>query len=357
VMLQFAFAGFAGGKTAPADKVKVLVCDLDNTLWHGIIVEDGLAACKMKNGIREVLSELDRRGILLSIASYNDYEPAKKKLEDEGLWDLFVSPEINRGPKSESIKRIISRLNVGKNAVAFIDDTASQREEVSGVIPGIRVYEDSCFRELVNLAEFDVPVTEESRNRRKMYQKEFMREQAYSGSGGDYDAFLRSCDIKLKIKYGFPDPTDMKRVEELVQRTNQLNFSGKHYAREDLKNILDTGNITPVVMSAEDKFGEYGIIGFAMIEEKPGAVVIHDMMFSCRVMGKKLDLSFLKVLKERCLAGRIPVIFCLYNKMERNTPAREILKEAGFMDAGNGQWKLDVEKACSIDVPVEVVID
>mgnify|MGYP000511423865 CR=1 FL=1 len=353
-MLQFAFAGFAIKQIETKKKIKLLICDLDNTLWDGILVEDGASACRVKQGVPEVLKELDRRGILLSIASQNNFEDAKRKLMDEGLWDLFVYPQVNWGPKSESVKKIISRLNIGNDAVAFIDDSDFQREEVARAVPGIKTYRCDAVFHLLNMPEFNSLVTEEARARRSFYQKEMIREEAYSGFTGSYDEFLKSCSIKLRIKFGMPDEIETKRVEELVQRTNQLNFSGNHYKREELYNLIKTPDILPAIMSAEDKFGEYGIIGFAIVEEREGILIIKDMMFSCRVMGKKLDLAFINKLKEKCIEGGVARIGCVYNRTERNTPAMEVLGKAGFEEVRKGWWECKDIRSLLADVPVQV---
>ena len=144
--------------------------------------------------------ELDRRGILNSIASKNDPELATKALERFGLIDYFVAPEIGWRPKSGAIREIAAALNIGMDTLAFIDDQSFERGEVEALCPGVEAYPQAATAELATLERFVAAVTSEGSNRRSMYQTEARREVERARSPLDYDAFLRSCDIKLEVQ-------------------------------------------------------------------------------------------------------------------------------------------------------------
>jgi FkbH-like protein len=337
----------AGGK-----KIKALVTDLDNTLWDGILVESADGAVTLRPGVREALEELDRRGILLSIASRNHPEAVRAVLERFGLWDLFLYPQVSWEPKSPGVARIVERLNIGADTVAFMDDSPFERAEVAAALPAVRTYDAAAFRDLPALEEFTVPVTEDSRRRRLLYRAEEQRQTELAESRLDYDAFLRSCAIRLTL---VPlSDANRERVHELVQRTNQLNFSGNRYTRDDLAAIAADPRRVSVVMECADRFGAYGIVGFAILRGEPGFVEVEDMMFSCRVQGKKVEHSFLAHVAGVARAGGGRPLACRFNRTQRNAPAAAVFGDLAFGMRPENRPTLDAATALPESRPVSV---
>jgi FkbH-like protein len=345
--LQLHYFGFASGGTATAPaaepkggvgkKVKVLVTDLDNTLWNGILIENPDRIPDLLPGRREVLRELDRRGILLSVASKNNPADAQRVLERHGIWDLFLHPQIGWEPKSAGIRTLVQRLNVGMDTVAFIDDMEFEREEVRAALPDVRTWDAGRFPELPALGEFNVPVTPDSQERRRMYQQEQSRQSSFGASGLEYSAFLYSCGIRLVL--GPLTAENRERVYELVQRTNQLNFSGTRYSREDLLAIEQAGETIPVVMRCEDRYGSYGIVGFSILRRAGDALEMADLMLSCRIQGKQVEHSFLAHLHALAAAAGLAALVCRFTPTERNGPAGRVFAEMPFEheEAGGGR--------------------
>ena len=120
-------------------QIKCVIWDLDNTLWEGVLSEGG--AGELRPGVAETVRELDRRGIVQSVSSKNDFENARRRLEETGLWNYFLCPQISWNSKSEGIGRILERLNIKEEAAAFVDDSAFERDEVQFVLPKVRVYD------------------------------------------------------------------------------------------------------------------------------------------------------------------------------------------------------------------------
>ena len=127
-------------ETLPAKKIKCVCWDLDNTLWNGVIGDDGTDGVIVNNKIIDLINEFDKKGILQTITSKNEYEIAWSKIKQLGLDKFFLYPAINWGPKSESIKQIAKELNIGIDTFALIDDSEWEREEVSSNCPQVRVY-------------------------------------------------------------------------------------------------------------------------------------------------------------------------------------------------------------------------
>jgi FkbH-like protein len=373
MLLQFLYIGFAAGgqqppphpapakveATAAGPKVKLLVVDLDETLWDGILIENPDRGIALRPGVREALETLDQRGVLLSVASKNNYDDARRILETVGIWDLFLYPKISWEPKSASIGRIVRELNIGLAAAAFVDDSEFERAEVKAALPEVRVFDAHELPTLPTRLEFIVSTTEESRRRRFMYKTEEQRQTAFAESALDYDAFLTSC--KMTVVLELLNAGNRDRVCELVQRTNQLNFSGNHYSRESLDSVVRQREVAPIVMRCRDRFGDYGIVGFAVLKMDRPEIEVSDLMFSCRVQGKKVEHSVLTYLMQQAQAGGISRCRCRFKRTDRNAPAGAVLADLGFTrDATHGPTDPETySRACraedSRQYPVSVV--
>jgi HAD superfamily phosphatase (TIGR01681 family) len=158
---------------------KCIVWDLDNTLWDGVLVEDGLEKLRLRQSVVDVIKETDQRGILHSIASKNNCEEVMKFLNMCGLSEYFLHPQINWEPKSQSITKIARALNIGTDSLAFVDDQPFERAEVSAALPQVTVVDAAACAQIPRRPECQVPITEESRSRRKMYRQEEQRNMVF----------------------------------------------------------------------------------------------------------------------------------------------------------------------------------
>jgi FkbH-like protein len=246
--------------------VKCIVWDLDNTLWNGTLVEgDELS---LRPGIAELLKYFDERGVPMSIASKNDAEPALARLRQFGIDEYFFYPQIDWSPKSHKIKQIAQQLNIGLDALAFIDDNPFELAEVSATLPQVTCVNTDRLQQLSSNPQFQGSVTEESRQRRHYYQQQITRGIEQSAFVGDYTGFLKSCRIALEIApYR---PADEERIAELVQRTNQLNFSGRKYSRAQLQQIIKNPVLDKYVLRCSDRYGAYGAVGFCIVQGAAG---------------------------------------------------------------------------------------
>lgn len=315
-------------RTASADarKIKCVVWDLDNTLWKGTLVEGDDVA--LNPGIIELLKYFDERGILLSVVSKNDFDPAWKKLLELGVAEYFLYPQIDWLPKSQKIRNIAKTLNLGIDTFAFIDDNQFELDEVSSVIPELLPVNANQIASLKSDPRFQGSVTEESRQRRKMYQEQVSREKEEQGFGDDYLGFLASCGIMLEIG-GYAED-DGERVAELVQRTNQLNFSGRKYSRNELLELIANPTLGKYVLRVSDKYGSYGTVGFCLVKNKPDTVEVLDFMLSCRVQSKFIEQALFSHLLEHHNPGGAKAIWVNFKKTDRNTPAHNVLQAIGF---------------------------
>ena len=310
-----------------ADKVKCVVWDLDGTLWDGTLIEtEDPMKLTLKPGIREIMEELDRRGILQSVASKNDEAAAMEVLRALGIAEFFLYPQIHWNPKSGSLERIAKCLNIGIDALAFVDDMAFERQQVASVWPAVRTYDAAEVGDLLQRPEFDVPATEESRTRRQMYRAEEKRNTLMASSKTDITDFLRKCNLKLRL---FTPATreEKLRCYELVVRTNQLNMSGVKYNPEEFEAVLNREGVKNFAFSCADDFGSYGIVGFGQYRVEGGKLVFTEFAMSCRVAGKFVESALFSHLlqRENCGAG----IFAV-QKTKKNILLRNSLEAIGF---------------------------
>ncbi len=317
-------------RASNAKTIKCIIWDLDNTLWDGILVEDGSENLRLKPGILEIIKELDGRGILHSIASKNNPEEALQVLKRFKLDEYFLFPQISWQPKSQAVQTIARELNIGMNTLVFVDDSDFELREVASACPDVRTIHAEQYRSLPGIEVCQVQVTAEGSDRRKMYQLESARQQVATDFGQDYLAFLRHCEITLNIR---PlTEANIDRVHELTQRTNQMNFSGNRYTRDLLREILSASHLDAWVLDCEDRFGSYGVIGFSIVDRREPRMT--DLMFSCRVQSKRVEHAFLAFLIRRHITETGRDFHANYRATERNAPSGRVFADLGMREMG-----------------------
>jgi len=276
------------------NRVKCLVWDLDNTLWDGTLLEN--SDVQLNPVAVDLIKTLDERGILQSIASKNDHDLAWEKLESFGISEYFLYPQINWNPKSESINRIASLINIGMDTIAFVDDQVYEREEVSFSQPEVVTIDASDIAKIEKMAVM-IPrfVTDDSKQRRKMYQSDIRRNEVEKEFGGAQDEFLNTLGMSLSITTARTE--DLKRAEELTQRTNQLNTTAYTYDYDELAYFSQSTDHLLFVAGLEDKYGTYGKIGLVLVEKSPEIWKIKLLLMSCRVMSRGVGTVLITFLR------------------------------------------------------------
>lgn len=276
----------------PAEKVKCVAWDLDNTIWDKILIESDPDTLSLRPGILPALKELDKRGMIQIIVSKNDSSSVIPQLQRLGIDSLFVYVFANWNAKSENLKYAAKELNIHLDTFALIDDSHFERGEVKKACPCVRVYEETQVPALLQYPEFDVPITEETKRRRVMYQEERRRRvirQNFTGTNLD---FLKSCRLEMTIQRISAE--NLPRSFELLQRTNQLNLSGHKYTQEEFTKICEKDQKNIYVVNCRDRYGEYGQVGFFLVRGENGAAIVTEYAMSCRVAGKWLEPALLQ---------------------------------------------------------------
>ncbi|MCG7534495.1 HAD-IIIC family phosphatase [Pseudoalteromonas sp. OOF1S-7] len=313
-------------KTKAPGQVKCVVWDLDNTLWDGILIEQD--ELQLSQSAVDTIKELDRRGILQSIASKNDHDLAMQKLEQYNLAEYFLYPQINWGTKSQSVSNIAQSLNIGIDTFAFIDDQPFEREEVLSCHPEVLCIDSLDIPQIIDMPAF-MPrfITDESVKRRGMYLNDIERNKVEQSFEGPADEFLASLGMVFKIEQA--KEVDLKRMEELVARTNQLNTTGRIYSYEELDAFRTCPQHELLVCSLQDKYGEYGKIGLALLALCPGGWTIKAFLMSCRVMSRGVGSIFLNYLINESIEQR-QTLYAELIPNDRNRMMYTTYRFAGF---------------------------
>lgn len=265
----------------PITTVKCVVWDLDNTLWKGILLEDGDVV--LDEHVRETIVGLDSRGILQTVASKNDHDLAWERLEALGIAEYFVLARIGWQPKSESVREIADQLNFAHDTIAFVDDQPAERAEVMFHHPQVRCYPAERIPELLTLPEYSpTTVTVDSRRRRHMYKANLRRQAEQESFTGPSEEFLRSLDLVMEINRATAD--DLSRVEELTLRTSQMNATGVHYSDSDLRALLDDPHHEVLTVTMSDRFGPHGAVGVVLLHRDLAVWHLKLLATSCRVV-------------------------------------------------------------------------
>ena len=334
--------------------IKCVVWDLDNTLWNGVLSED--IDVSLRPGVKEVIEELDNRGILQSIASKNDYKTAMDMLEKFGIDKFFLYPQINWNAKSDGIRIIREKLNFGIDTFAFIDDQEFERQEVLFSIPEVMCIDSVEIPSILDMSCMNPKyVTSDSKNRRLLYMSDQKRNEFEEEYSGTKEEFLKTLNIEFRISRA--DTEDLKRVEELTVRTHQLNSTGTVYSYDELEELIHSPDYLVLVAEMKDKFGTYGKIGISVVEKKENRWDVKLLLMSCRVMSKGVGTVMLRYIMK--LAKQEDVkLYADFIPTDRNRIMYITYKFEGFNENSekDGVVLLEADLNRNIEYPVYVSV-
>ena len=329
---------------------KIIALDLDNTLWGGVIGEDGVEGIELsdhKEGQRyydfqRQLLEMKNRGIVLAVNSKNNVEDAENAIQNHPAMllrdDDFVSRKINWENKASNIKAMESELNLTEGGFIFIDDNPVERETVKGVCPDVLVPDfPADTAELLSFAESiwadycrPLKVLSEDLNKTKMYQNEAKRKQEMSESL-NLDEYIAKLEMVADIHKMRPE--ELERVTQLCNKTNQFNVTTKRYTRAEIEEIASNPENAIYVVYSSDKYGDSGLISVLILIGEKADIRIDTFLMSCRVMGRKLEDVIINELaakyagKQKLIGEFIPTA--------KNAPVKELYDRLGFEKASD----------------------
>lgn len=270
-------------------KIKCVIFDLDDTLWIGSLTEKKSIVLKAIS--LKLIHFLDEHGILMSISSKNDFSLATKTLKELNIFDFFLLPQISYHPKCNSIQTLSNMLKIDVSNMLFIDDQIYELEEMKFNHPNIHCLNAKYLKNLYkDLNHTDFTISIETKSRRKNYQVNLKINELIKKSKNIQD-FHRTIKINLNIHIA--SPIDKNRILELDERANKLRLSGEKLNAIFLEKILyneTTKQLYTIKLS--DKFGQYGIVGFYIIQENK----LTQLVLSCQLIIRNLALDVIKLI-------------------------------------------------------------
>ena len=340
---------------------KCLVLDLDNTLWGGVLGEDGIDGIKIGGDypgkaflfFQKALVELSKNGIILTICSKNNERDVMELWKDNPFMALkkedIAAYRINWNNKADNIVALSKELNIGLDSMVFIDDNPTERELIRQALPMVETpefpkepYELPAFFKILLDSYFRVySVTNEDKKKTEQYKANAARAKERSHFT-DMASFLRSLQMKLRIE---PlNDFNLPRIAQMTQKTNQFNLTTKRYTDADIMNLHQEG-CKIWCISVEDKFGDNGITGLIIVKGN----TIDELLLSCRILGKGIEFAFVKTILKALRDAGANEIYAEYIPTAKNSQVSDFYDRCGFMliDESNQvkKYKINLSEA------------
>lgn len=328
------------------NRKKCLVLDLDNTLWEGVLGEDGIDGIKIGGEypgkaflyFQEALIELSKKGVILAVCSKNNETEvleAWKKNPFIKLNHKYISAyRINWQNKADNMVELAQELNIGLDTFVFIDDNPTERELVKQLLPMVEVPDfpehpyllPVFFSTLVERYFRVYTITEEDKKKTEQYKANINRTQE-KNQFTDLESYLSSLEIEITVTEA--NRFNIFRIAQMTQKTNQFNLTTKRYTDTDIRNL--EGREFPIYcISVKDKFGDNGITGAIILEPFGDEVKIDTLLLSCRILGKGIELAFIRFILNQLYARGIKKVYADYYPTVKNMQVADFYERVGF---------------------------
>jgi FkbH-like protein len=340
---------------------KCVVLDLDNTLWGGIVGEDGVDGIKLDTvypgsaykGFQQALRALGERGVLLAVASKNNPADVDEVFDKHPHMVLtkgdFAALQIGWHPKSQMVETIADELAIGLEHIVLIDDNPVECAEVSSALPMVRtvVFPRQPEQFAAVLAEeglFDaLQFSKEDRNRARLYKQRAAAENL-RGKAANLEDFYRSLEMEIVIEP--VEARSLSRTAQLTQKTNQLNLTTYRYNEADIATRLDDPSWDCCTVTVRDRFGDNGIIGVMLAQHSADRLILDTFLMSCRVIGRTVETAMLAHLCDVAERFGARYVEATLIPTAKNLPVRPLLPNHNFVPSGEQEgistWRLDL---------------
>ena len=350
--------------TSLGQVAKCVIVDLDNTLWGGVIGDDGLEGIQISaHGDGEAfyrlqlyLRALKQRGIVLAVCSKNEMAtallPFEKHPEMVLRRDDFAVFVANWNDKAVNIREIQRTLNIGLDSMIFLDDNPFERNLVRELVPGVIVPElpedpadyVRAISEL-NLWETTTFSTEDTK-RTELYQAEAQRREEQAGFAS-VEGFLQSLDMRITVERF--DSFHLPRISQLMQRSNQFNLTTRRLSEVGCKELMENSAWLPLYAKLADRLSDHGLISVVTVEALAGELAIRDWLMSCRVLGRGVESYLMNRVAEQAKKLGLRRITAEYIPTAKNSMVKDFFQQFGFekaseTDKGESRWSLTTEQ-------------
>jgi FkbH-like protein len=340
---------------------KVLVLDCDNTLWHGVVGEDGVSGISITDAfaaMQEFAVLQQEKGILVCLASKNSEADVLQVLDERDDMKLkrkhVVSHRINWNSKAANLRSLASELNLGLDAFVFLDDNPLECAQVRAELPQVVTLQVPAEPDipsfLRNIWILDkLGTTAEDAGRTRMYRENAAR-KALESSARDIGEFIAT--LGLEIDVAVPAAEEWPRIEQLTQRTNQFNFTTRRRSVLELKALAARGAYVSRVR-VSDRFGDYGLVGVLIAEPDSRALQVDTFLLSCRVLGRGVEHAMLRQLGAHAASSGLEWVALPYLRTDRNVPARafadSVVSEFGVATHDGIVYRIPAGRAASVE--------
>jgi FkbH-like protein len=349
---------------------KVLAVDFDNTIWGGIVGEDGPNGISVggdypgnaHSAFQQFLKNLRASGVLLVAASKNDMSDARDAFQaNETMplnWDDFASHQINWDYKYRNLQRAAEELNVGVDSFVFIDDSPIEIEMMRNFLPEVDAIlmdgSPATFsRKIIESGVFDtVSITQEDLRRNKSYEAERKRSE-HKNHAESIDQFLAELNLELTVNK--TKTQNIERITQLISKTNQFNLTTKRYSIGEIHNFIADEIHTILSFSLKDKYDDYGIISVAILKKDGNATEIDSFLMSCRALGRNIETAILAVIEELAREAAASEIVGMYTPTKKNSLVSKFYESNGFQSSDKHcGLVLNLQEQPSLTIPPHV---
>lgn len=340
---------------------KALALDLDNTLWGGVVGDDGpenlelgteTAVGQSYTEFQEYLRDLSKTGVLLNVISKNESENALAGIRHPQMVlkeGDFISIKANWEPKSQNLVNMAKELSLLPESFVFVDDNPAEREIIRQQVPGTAVPEIGQVENYISAVDHGgyfecVKLSGDDLKRNEMYKENAQRAQLQS-SFADYGAYLDSLEMKAVIKPF--EPVYMSRIAQLTNKSNQFNLTTRRYTQEEIEQVAADDRFITRYGQLADKFGDNGVVAISIGEMKGEVCELILWLMSCRVLKRDMEFAMMDEVVAAAMAKGAKIIRGFYYPTAKNGMVRDFYKTQGFDkisedESGNAVWELDV---------------
>ena len=364
--IPFADGHFAALALAVARKLhalsvsahKVLVLDCDNTLWRGVVGEDGAAGITLPPGLLALQQRtvaLQGQGVLVALASKNVEEDVIAVFESRPDMVLraehIIARRVNWLPKPDNLQSLAAELNLGLDAFVFMDDNPVECAQMRAMLPQVVTLQLPADPARVpafldHLWAFDrLNTTAEDRQRTALYRENLARRQS-EAAAGSFGEFIAS--LAMQIDMAAPSLDEWPRIAQLSQRTNQFNFTTRRYTDAELQAWAGSQAGAVVRVRVRDRFGDYGLVGVAVYAAADGALLVDSFFLSCRILGRGVEHALLAHLGRQALEAGLAQVRLPFRPTPKNLPA------LAFAESAVGEWRTALPEGQDFVIPAQV---
>jgi len=337
---------------------KCLVLDLDNTLWGGVLGEEGPYSIKLGNSFegekftkfQKYIKDLSNKGIILAISSKNNLDDAKECFKKNPNMILnfsdFTSYRINWREKYININEISSELNIGKDSMVFFDDSKFERDQMLKMNPEINVIDvpNDVSKYIKSIDETAFFLSQKTLDEDLKKKKQYQIISKFNGSKAkfrDTNSFLKS--LKMKISFSKVNKKNFDRCVQMSVKTNQFNLTNLRFSETSLKNYLKKNDTISLVGSLKDKFGDHGITCMAIARRSKNKFIIDSFLLSCRIFGRQVEKALLDELIRK-VKKQTQTIHGIYNKSKKNKEFANFFIKNGFIKKTNKNFEIKIKE-------------